>query len=138
MAQDHESFQVLLDFLVYLRRSSTQGGLVEKVMGFGFQLSIKKWRATSFCFIMPFAWAAWFVGQLEDLGFVVKIIKLDNSLFMDVPGERTGGCLCLWYCLRVFPHCVVTVFARKCFRQVGMRDAVSQAHKHKSGCTSCS
>jgi len=89
LPQDHESFQVVLAFLRYLDTSGAQGGVVEEVLGFGFKLSPQRWRPTSFCMTMPESWAVWFKSQLEARGYKVRVLRLNNDFFSDVPRTRT-------------------------------------------------
>ena len=138
LAQDHPAFSVILDFLLYLRQSKAQGGIVEQVMGFGFQLKPGRWRATSFCQVMPYSWAAWFVIQLEGMGFFVKAIKMDNSLFSDVPRERTT--VSLWFLHVVVCACFCFCIAWSPWRNSVLGRSLCSVNNSQrtSGCTSFS
>ena len=80
---------MVLVFLRYLDTSGAQGGVVEEVLGFGFKLSPQRWRPTSFCMTMPESWAAWFKSELEAREYKVRVLRLNNDLFSDVPRTRT-------------------------------------------------
>ena len=88
--QDHPDFQALLDFVLYVDRVRPRGGWIEEVMGFASKIREDRFRPTLYARELPQSWASWLVCRLREKGYHVRVFKLDNIHFSDVPRERTA------------------------------------------------
>ena len=82
-AQKHPSFIVILEFVRYIRASRTNGGVIEEVMGFAFEIQDSAFIPTHKIPEKLKSWLHWLMAQLKAAGHAVKVLVLKSIVFCD-------------------------------------------------------
>ena len=86
--QKHPDFETMLAVLRYVGRTRVHGGICECVMGMACHLPKNKWKPLYVGQEKPYSWASYFEQELIALGHCVRVLKITNEFWCDVPRVR--------------------------------------------------
>ena len=87
-AQQHPEFEMIRQFLKYVRRTKVRGGVIEEVMGFMTPVKPQHFEGEDMCPELPKSWLHFLVGELKAMGYSAVTLSLDNKIWNHVPRER--------------------------------------------------
>ena len=117
-AQEHDEFTMVVEFVSYVKRSKTKGGIVENVMNFAAKIKDSHFRAAPYCKTKPSSWASWLCQELKALGYSVLTLRLDNIYWNGVPRERRIS-IFFYLDLKQFSFCECRCHVTRCCVIVG-------------------
>ena len=90
-AQSCSEFNVLFEYVDCVERFTPKGGIIEEVPGLEKPLRAEQFTSTSRVPTMPVSWLHWLVAALKALGFGVRVLRLQNAIWITLPRKRRSS-----------------------------------------------